>query len=89
MVHYIRSPAVPSVYENLAGITVEEVPVVRRAPILGAFAAERGSMDAFGLSADAPLEHFAGVAFLRRSCRREDLMSARMHKLDRGRTDAA
>ncbi len=43
-------------------ITVSELAADNRAPILRAFAAERGGMGAFGLSADASLEQFAALA---------------------------
>src|SRR5215467_8775792 len=43
-------------------ITVAEVAIDRPAAVLRAFAAERGSMGAFGLSADDPVERFAAVA---------------------------
>jgi deazaflavin-dependent oxidoreductase (nitroreductase family) len=43
-------------------ITVAELAVDRRAPVLRAFAGERGGMGAFGLSADDPVERFVAVA---------------------------
>jgi hypothetical protein len=43
-------------------ITVAEVAIDRPVAVLRAFAAERGSMSAFGLSADDAVERFAAVA---------------------------
>ena len=43
-------------------VTATELPAPERAPVLRAFAAERGGMGAFGLAADDPLERFAAIA---------------------------